>query len=140
MAEHVTDKNARIAVITRIRTAEIYFHDTCVGTISEESNDAGEFDWVICPNWNVLDQLPRYAQIEGIDCSLRLSEYVRSYVPAFVDNRSPSDKRRGLMEELAAVGLTYNDRFEFMCRTQGICGPSRLTVRFKSDEQVHIKT
>ena len=61
-------------------------------------------------------------------------------MPAFVDNRSPSDKRRGLMKELAAVGLRYNDRFEFMCRTHGICGPSRLTVRFKSDEQVHIKT
>ena len=39
-----THRNTRIAYITRIRTAEIYYEDKCVGTISEESNDAGEFD------------------------------------------------------------------------------------------------
>lgn len=135
-----THRNTRIAYITRIRTAEIYYEDKCVGTISEESNDAGEFDWVIRLDWSVLNTLPFYAQIEGIDPDLQLEEYVRAYVPAFVENRSPNNSRENLHEELAAVGLTYNDRFEFMCRTQGICGPSRLTVKFKSDEQVHIKT
>ena len=34
-------------------------------------------------------------------------------------------------EELEAVGLTWNDRFEFMCRTHGFCGPSRITVERK---------
>lgn len=136
-----SDKNTRIAYITRIRTAEIFFKDVCVGTISEESNDAGEFDWVIRPNWSVLDKLPLYAQIEGIDPDLHLAEYVRRFVPIFVTNRSPNDNRDNLQEELAAVGLTYNDRFEFMCR-RGNAGlsTSALTVKFKSDEAVSIKT
>lgn len=38
------------------------------------------------------------------------------------------DTRDNLREELDRVGLDYNDRFEFMCRTHGVCGPSILTV------------
>ena len=48
---------------------------------------------------------------------LRLDEYIRTYVPAFVDERTLPDTHDTLFEELAEVGLTYNDRLEFMCST-----------------------
>ena len=46
------------------------------------------------------------------------------------EQRTLPDNRDGLQEELERVGLTYNDRFEFMCRTKE-CGPSRITVERK---------
>lgn len=56
---------------------------------------------------------------------LRLEEYIRIYIPAFVEERTLPDTRDGLWEELDRLGLDWNDRFEFMCRTHGICGPSK---------------
>ena len=59
---------------------------------------------------------------------LRLDEYIRTYIPAFVEERTLPDTRDGLWEELDRLGLDWNDRFEFMCGTHGICGPSKITV------------
>ena len=67
-------------------------------------------------------------QVAGINMDLRLDEYIRTYIPAFVEERTLPDTRDGLWEELDRLGLDWNDRFEFMCRTHGICGPSRITV------------
>ena len=98
-----------------------------IGTIAEEMNDAGETDWVITPNYdNISPDKPLL--ISGIDLSLGLKEYVRSYVPVFVEERTPSDHREDLWELLDAVGLDWNDRFEYMCRTHGVCGNNNLTV------------
>ena len=69
-----------------------------------------------------------YPQVAGIDMDLRLEEYIRTYIPAFVEERTLPDTRDGLWEELDRLGLNWNDRFEFMCRTHGICGPSKITV------------
>ena len=98
-----------------------------IGTISEESNDAGEFDWVIRPNWDNLKKVSPI-QIAGIDMDLHLDEYIRRYIPAFVEERTLPDTRDGLYEELRALGLTWNDRFEYMCRTHGLCGCNNITV------------
>jgi hypothetical protein len=101
-----------------------------IGTISEEMNDAGETDWVIRINWENWEKTGQI-QVAGIDMDLHLDEYVRSYIPAFVEERTLPDTRDGLYEELDKLGLSWNDRFEFMCRTHGRCGCNNITVERK---------
>lgn len=126
-------RNTRIACINQVRTANILSKDgIIIGTISEERNDADEFDWVIKVYWDVWERAG-CPHISGIDEDLRLDEYIRTYVPAFVDERTLPDERENIREELDKYGLTWNDRFEFMCLTHGICGPSKLTVERKLD-------
>lgn len=120
--------NTRVACICRVRTAKIMYRGVEIGRISEERNDAGEFDWVIAIDWAKWEEMGR-PPIAGINVDLRLKEYVRNNViPSFVEQRTLPDNRDRLQEELQAVGLRCNDRFEFMCRTRGLCGPSNLTV------------
>lgn len=119
--------NTRIPCICTVRTANMIYNGYVIGTISEERNDAGEFDWVIRVNWENWKKSGE-PHISGIDEDLRLDEYIRTYIPVFVTERTMPDNRDGLYEELARVGLNWNDRFEFMCRTHGRCGPSDITV------------
>lgn len=122
--------NTRVPCIGRVRTAEMMYNGYIIGEISEEKNDAGEFDWVIRINWdNWLKS--GHPQVAGIDMDLRLDEYIRTYIPAFVEERTLPDNRDGLWEELDKLGLDYNDRFEYMCRTGGLCGCNDITVRRK---------
>lgn len=120
-------RNTRIPCICQVRTANMIFDNTIIGTISEEMNDAGETDWVITPNYENLAKI-RPIMIPGIDLSMHLKEYIRTYVPVFVEERTPSDNREDLRELLDAVGLDWNDRFEYMCRTHGVCGNNDITV------------
>lgn len=119
--------NTRVPCISRVRTANMIYKGLIIGTISEESNDAGEFDWVIRMNWENWEKTGGI-QVAGIDMDLRLDEYIRSYVPAFVEERTLPDTRDRLYEQLLEVGLTCNDRFEYMCRTHGLCGCNNITV------------
>lgn len=129
-------RNTRVPCICIVRTAKMMFKGHCIGLVSEERNDAGEFDWVIRPNWEVLDSIEPI-QISGIDMDLRLEEYIRTYVPVFIEQRTLPDTRDGLYEELERVGLNYNDRFEFMCRTHGLCGNNDITIdRLTEEEQI----
>ena len=130
-----TARNSRVPCICIVRTAKMLYEGKVIGTISEEKNDAGEFDWVIRPNWEALDTV-KWVNIAGIDMDLRLDEYIRSYIPAFVEERTLPDTRDGLYEELEKLDLFWNDRFEYMCRTHGICGCNRITVeRLTQEEQ-----
>ncbi len=117
----------RIPGICQVRTANICYNHLVIGTLTEERNDAGEFDWVIAVDWDAWEKAGR-PQISGIDDIHRQKEYIRRYIPAIVTQRTLPDERDGLYEELGRVGLRHNDRFEFMCRTHGKCGPSRLTI------------
>ena len=125
--------NTRVYRADIIRTANMIFENTIIGTISEEKNDAGEFDWVIRPNWENLEKVSPI-QIAGIDMDLHLDEYIRRYIPAFVEERTLPDNREGVRDELEKLGLNWNDRFEYMCRTHGLCGPSPITVERKEAE------
>ncbi len=120
-------RNTRIPCICTTRTANMMYNGYVIGTISEEKNDAGEFDWVIAMDWENWEKAG-HPQVAGIDTDLRLDEYIRTYIPAFVEERTLPDTRDGLYEELEKLGLNWNDRFEYMCRTHGLCGPSRITV------------
>lgn len=119
--------NMRIPCICEIRTANMMYKGYIIGTISEEKNDAGEFDWVIRIDWDNWEKAGE-PQVAGINMDLRLDEYIRTYIPAFVEERTLPDTRDGLYEELEELGLMWNDRFEYMCRTHGLCGPSNITV------------
>lgn len=119
--------DTRIPCICQVRTANMIYNGYVIGTISEERNDADEFDWVIKMDWEEWEKSGS-PQVAGINMDLRLDEYIRTYIPAFVEERTLPDTRDGLWEELERLGLDWNDRFEFMCRTHGICGPSRITV------------
>lgn len=119
--------NTRISCICKVRTAKMIFNGIVIGTISEEKNDAYEFDWVIKIDWPMWEKAGK-PQVAGIDMDLRLDEYIRTYIPAFVEERTLPDNRDGLYEKLEELGLNYNDRFEYMCRTHGRCGPSDITV------------
>lgn len=127
MNKKVKERNTRISCISRIRTANMIFKGVVIGTISEETNDAGEFDWVIRPNWENLKKVPPI-QIPGIDMNLKKEEYIRRYVPVIVEQRTFPDKRENLYEELSKLGLTWNDRFETMCRTGGKCGNNDILI------------
>ena len=59
---------------------------------------------------------------------LRLDEYIRTYVPAFVTERTIPDGRADLPEILESLGMEWNDLFEYMCRTHGLCGCNDITV------------
>ena len=117
----------RVPCICQVRTANICYDGMVIGTLSEERNDAGEFDWVIKVDWDAWEKAGK-PQISGIDDIHKQKEYIRRYIPAIVSQRTMPDNRINLKEELERVGLTYNDRFEFMCRTHGLCGVSRLTI------------
>ena len=119
--------NTRIPCICQVRTANMIYNGYVIGTISEERNDADEFDWVIKMDWEEWEKSGS-PQVAGINMDLRLEEYIRTYIPAFVEERTLPDTRDGLWEELDRLGLDWYDRFDFMCRTHGICGPSRITV------------
>lgn len=119
--------DTRIPCICQVRTANMIYNGYVIGTISEEWNDADEFDWVIKMDWEEWEKSGS-PQVAGIDMDLRLDEYIRTYIPAFVEERTLPDSRDDLWEELDRLGLDWNDRFEFMCRTHGICGPSKIIV------------
>lgn len=51
-------------------------------------------------------------------------------MPGFVEQRTLPDSREDLQERLEELGLSYSDRFEFMCLTHR-CGPSHITVECK---------
>ena len=125
----------RIACIYQVRTANIIAPGGyIIATISEEKNDAGEFDWVIKVDWDNWKKAG-CPHISGIDEDLRLDEYIlRAYIPPFVQERTLPEDKEGLYEELEKMGLTWYDRFEYMCRTHGKCDISNLTVERRPED------
>lgn len=122
-----TSRNTRIPCICSVRTANMVYNGYVIGTISEETNDAGEFDWVIKMDWDNWEKAGS-PPVAGIDLDLRLEEYIRTYIPAFVTQRTIPDGREDLAWWLEKLGLTWNDRFEFMVRNHGLCGNCDITV------------
>ena len=45
-------RNSRVPYICQVRTAYVFRGETCIGEISEEKNDADEFDWVFRVYWD----------------------------------------------------------------------------------------
>lgn len=125
-----TERNTRIACICEVREAYIVYEGHKIGILSEERNDAEEFDWVIRMDWDEWHKAGE-PEIPGINTDLRLDEYIRRYVPVIVEQRTLPDTRDGLWEELDRLGLDWNDRYEYMCRTHGLCGNNDLLIERK---------
>lgn len=136
MEKKINPRTQRIDCITRIRSARIMLDGYEVGIISEETNDAGEFDWVIRPNYENIAKV-RPFMFPGINLDLHKEEYIRRYVPVFVTQRTLPDNRDRLYEQLAEYGLTWNDRFEYMCRNHGLCGNNDMTVERIGEAEVN---
>lgn len=116
----------RIEHIDRIRKAYIMWQDIPIAELFHEfSSLIGEFDWVIKPiwdNWKKAEECEEYVDIAGIDDTKRKTEYIRRFNPEFVTQRTIPEGREDLFPLLEEIGLTYNDLFEVLCRTHGICG------------------
>lgn len=117
----------RVENIDRIRTAYIMYKDIPIAILKHEyASISGEFDWVIEPIWENWEQCKKeynhYVDIAGIDDTKHKKEYIRSFDPSFVTQRTVPEGREDLYPLLQEIGLTRNDLFEVLCRTHGICG------------------
>ncbi len=107
-----------------------------VGEIILERFDEQNFQYIIKPYWNSVDNLPRglFQGIPGIDMSLRKDRYYRvNITPAFIGMRTPSESREDVMQLMASVGLDYYDRFEWLLRSETKCGDDNLLVERKPE-------
>lgn len=110
-----------------------------VAQIDYQEFDEENFQYVICPYWEIIDGLPPsiFQGIPGIDMDLRLERYYRvNYIPTFVAERTPSENREDLWEILASVGLDYYDRFEWLLRTTMRSANDNLIVERRRTTQV----
>ena len=132
----------RISDIDRIRKAYIMWEDIPIAELYHEySSLSGEEDWVIKPiweNWKKAEERGEYVDIAGIDDTLHKEEYIRRYVPEFVTQRTIPEGRADLYPLLQEIGLTYNDLFEVLCRTHGICGNDDYYVSREPDKVVNV--
>ena len=97
---------------------------------------SGESDWVFVPNYENVEKAYQngFTGIAGINLDLRKPEYVRSYVPLFVTQRTPDPRRPDIQECLKDMEMLEYDRFEWMCRNHGLCGNDRLYVSRTPDK------
>lgn len=110
-----------------------------VAQIDYQEFDEENFQYVICPYWEIIDGLPPsiFQGIPGIDMDLRLERYYRvNYIPTFVAERTPSENREDLWEILASVDLDYYDRFEWLLRTTMRSANDNLIVERRRTTQV----
>lgn len=110
-----------------------------VAQIDYQEFDEENFQYVICPYWDIIDGLPScvFQGIPGIDMDLRLERYYRvNYIPTFIAERTPSENREDLWEILESVGLDYYDRFEWLLRTTMRAANDNLIVERKRESKV----
>lgn len=140
----VNSRTQHIEHIDRIRKAYIMWEDIPLAELYHEySSLTGEFDWVIKPiweNWKKAEERGEDVDIAGIDDTLHKDEYVRRYNPVFVTQRTKPEGRPDLMPMLERLQLTYNDLFEVLCRTHGICGNDNYYVSRTPDKVIDVNS
>lgn len=133
----------RIEEIDRIRKAYIFLdNDVICDLFHEYSELSGEFDWIFRIHWDTWDRLiaeGKIVDIAGIDDTMRKQFYIRrGFNPSFVTQRTVPEGRDDLFPLLEEIKLTYNDLFEVLCRTHGICGNDPYYVSRRPDEFVNV--
>lgn len=120
-----------------IKAVGHYGEKYSVAKIEYESFFNEEYQYIFTPYWDVIDALDTsvFQGIPGITMELRLEKYYRvNMQPVFITERSPSKNREDLWELLEEVDLTYYDRFEWLIRTELVCGNDNLIVeRFREE-------
>lgn len=134
----------RVEEIDKVRKAYIMWEDIPIAELYHESASiSGEFDWVIKPLWDNIEKAKErgeYVDIAGIDLHLHKDEYIRRFNPEFVTQRTKPEGRADLFPLLIKIGLTYNDLFEVLCRTHGVCGNDMYYVSRTPDKVIDIKS
>lgn len=132
----------RIEHIDRIRKAYIMWEDIPICELYHEfSSLTGESDWAFKPiwdNWEKARERGEYVDIAGIDDTTHKDVYYRRNLPSFVDQRVVPEGREDLFPLLEEIHLTYNDLYEVLCRTHGVCGNDMYYVVRTLDEKVNI--
>ena len=114
-----------------IKVVDRYNRRFSVGEIMLERFDEQNFQYIIKPYWQAIDNLPDglFQGISGIDMEIRRSVYYRvNMTPAFISMRTPSESREDVRQLMANAGLDYYDRFEWLLRTEMRCGDDNLIV------------
>lgn len=107
-----------------------------------ERFDDQNFQYIIKPYWEFIDQIPKglFQGIPGIDMALRREAYYRvNMTPTFISMRTPSESRENVRELMRPVGLDYYDRFEWLLRSKMRCGDDNLLVVRKPTDNLRIQ-
>lgn len=110
-----------------------------IGEIIHERFDDQNFQYIIKPFWDYIEHLPNgiFQGIPGIDMSLRREAYYRvNMTPTFISMRTPSESREDVRELMESVGLDYYDRFEWLLRSEMLCGDDNLFVVRKTSSRI----
>jgi hypothetical protein len=111
------------------RSAYITRDGIRVGIITERMNDATETEYIIQILWEPYLRAGFDQTVTGIDMDSQPCEYcIRDHIPSFMKMRVIPSGRADLPEYLALYGMTYYDKFEFMCRNGGQSGPDWFRV------------
>ena len=108
----------------------------CIGTLTEQENDAGETMYVY-DIWQdkLTDDDRQNCVLSGIDWSLKEKQYVRSGgIPYFIDRCIPRKERSDYWEQLKRMQMDYFDPFEFLMRSRNLTNHCSCYVgRFATD-------
>ena len=124
-----------------IKVYDRYNRRYTVGEIIFERFDEQNFQYIIKPYWQCIDQIPHglFQGIPGIDMDLRREAYYRvNMTPTFISMRTPSESRENVRELMMLVGLDYYDRFEWLLRSEMRCGDDNLLVVRKPSDDLRI--
>ena len=120
------------------RKCYIFYGPTsrCIGEFKEQSNDAGEIQYVWDMYWNVLDTMDITDIIlPAIDLNRREFPYIRSGgVPYYVECSTVPEYRGDLPKILKDFGMDYYDRFELMLRSRAISNKSNCYLGRTRDD------
>lgn len=124
-----------------IKVYDRYNRNYSVGEVIFERFDDQNFQYIIKPYWEFIDQIPKglFQGIPGIDMALRREAYYRvNMTPTFISMRTPSESRENVRELMRSVGLDYYDRFEWLLRSEMRCGDDNLLVVRKPTDNLRI--
>ena len=126
-----------------IKVYDRYNRNYSVGEVIFERFDDQNFQYIIKPYWQFIDQIPYglFQGIPGIDMDLRRDAYYRvNMTPTFISMRTPSESRENVRELMRLVGLDYYDRFEWLLRSEMRCGDDNLLVVRKPMDDLRIQS
>lgn len=126
-----------------IKVYDRYNRNYSVGEVILERFDDQNFQYIIKPYWQFIDQIPYglFQGIPGIDMDLRREAYYRvNMTPTFISMRTPSESRENVRELMRLVGLDYYDRFEWLLRSEMRCGDDNLLVVRKPTDNLRIQS
>ncbi len=107
-----------------------------IAELAFERYDEQNFQYVFTPYWKLIEFLPKeiFSDIPGIDMSIKKEHYYRvNMTPSFISKRTPGRGREDIKRLLEEVELDYYDRFEWLLRTDRICGDDNFVVERKRE-------